>query len=290
MNPRISVVIPARNDATALARTVEWLRHLPGIRDAELIVAASGDPLGTMHAVRGRIQLLWPGASTRAALMNAGAASARGDVLFFVHADSLPPTNALALIDGALSDDRVVGGAFEHRFEEFLWSLRAISWINRIRYRLTQNYYGDQGLFVRASAFRALGGYRDLPLLEDLDFSRRLKCKGRTVLVRAPMVTSARRFLANGPWRTFFFIVWLLLLHSLRLETTRYAERWRGPANLSPGSPLPSDRRRAGTSQDAVWESIETHRSDLFPSGAVEPATFPSSRRTAETRAAGGRR
>jgi rSAM/selenodomain-associated transferase 2 len=290
MTPPISIVIPTRNDAAALARTVEWLCHLPGIREAELIVAASGDPLGTIRAVRGRMQLLWPGGSTRAALMNAGAASARGEVLFFVHADSLPPVNALPLIGDALSNDRVVGGAFEHRFAESHWSLRAISGINRIRYELTRNYYGDQGLFVRANTFRALGGYRDLPLLKDLDFSRRLKRRGRTVLVRAPVITSGRRFLANGPWRTFFFIVWLLSRYSLRLGTARYAERWRGPADLSPGSPWPSDRRRTGTWHDVARDPANAHRRGVFPCDGAAPRISPSSRRTGETHAAGGRR
>jgi len=75
--------------------------------------------------------------------------------------------------------------------------------------------------------FRALGGYRDLRLMEDLDFSQRLKARGRSVLVDAPVVTSGRRFLARGPWRTFFFIVWLLARWTLGLDTERYAERWR---------------------------------------------------------------
>jgi hypothetical protein len=136
----------------------------------------------------------------------------------------------------ALSDDRVVGGAFAHRFAEPAWSLRVISWINRIRYQLTHNYYGDQGIFVRASVFRQLGGYKDVRIMEDLDFTQRLKRVGRTVIVRVPMRTSGRRFLTRGPWRTFFFIVWLLLLHTLRLDTQQYAERWRGPADSPPGS------------------------------------------------------
>jgi hypothetical protein len=82
-----------------------------------------------------------------------------------------------------------------------------------------------------------MGGYRDLRLMEDLDFTRRLKRMQRTALIRVPLRTSGRRFLARGPWRTFLFIVWLLLLHTLRLDTQRYAERWRGPANRPPGSP-----------------------------------------------------
>jgi hypothetical protein len=171
--------------------------------------------------------------------MNAGAVVACGDVLFFLHADSLPPADAVALIDHALSDSRVVGGAFEHRFAEPAWSLRAITRINRVRYRLTRNYYGDQGIFVRASVFRQMGGYKPLRLLEDLEFSQRLKRMGRPVLIRVPLVTSGRRFLVRGPWLTFAFIVWLLLLHTLRLDTERYAERWRGPAERPPGSPWP---------------------------------------------------
>jgi hypothetical protein len=73
--------------------------------------------------------------------------------------------------------------------------------------------------------------------MEDLDFAQRLKRRGRSVLIRTPLVTSGRRFLARGPWRTFFFIVWLLARWTLRLDTQRYAERWRGPADRPPGAP-----------------------------------------------------
>ena len=231
-----SIVIPARNDAAALARTLETLERLDDRPRAEIVVAAAGDPDGTTRAVGKRVRLLWPEGATRAALMNAGAAAAGGDVLFFLHADSAPPPDALARIAAALADPRVVGGAFEHRFAEAAWSLRAINLVNRIRYRFTRNWYGDQGIFVRADVFRSLGGYRDLRLMEDLDFSQRLKRRGRSVLVRVPLVTSGRRFLARGPWRTFAFIVWLLTRWTLGLDTERYAERWRGRADGTPGA------------------------------------------------------
>ena len=232
----LSVVIPTRNDAAALGRTLDHLARLPGIEAAEILVAAAGDVEGTIAAVAGRARLLWPGGSTRAQLMNAGAAAAGGSTLFFLHADSFPPPDALALIERVLGDPRAVGGAFEHRFAEPVWSLRAITWINRVRYRLTRNYYGDQGIFVRTDVFHALGGYRDLALMEDLDFTQRLKRRGRSVLITTPLVTSGRRFLARGPWRTFGFIVWLLALWTLGLDTQCYAERWRGPAGRTPGS------------------------------------------------------
>ncbi len=245
--PRLSVVIPVWNDAAAVGRTLDHLVGLPGMAGVEVIIAASGDPAGTERAVAGRARLLWPAGSTRAALMNAGAVAACGDVLFFLHADSLPPAGAVTLVDQALSDPRVVGGAFEHRFAEPAWSLRAITRINRIRYRLTRNYYGDQGIFVRAAVFRQMGGFKPLRLLEDLEFSQRLKRIGRSVLIEVPLLTSGRRFLARGPWLTFSFIVWLLLLHTLRLDTQRYAERWRGPADRPPGSPWPRGVLKEGT-------------------------------------------
>jgi rSAM/selenodomain-associated transferase 2 len=234
--PLVSIIIPSRNDSDTLARTLAHLDGLPGIEHAEIVAAVAGDSGAAERAPTPRARLLRPGGSTRAELMNAGAAEARGEVFFFLHADSLPPSDALAHIETALADPRVVGGAFEHRFAERVWSLRAINLINRARYRLTRNWYGDQGIFVRADIFRALDGYAPLALLEDLDFSQRLKCRGRSVLIRAPLVTSGRRFLARGPWRTLGFIVWLLALWTLGADTERYAERWRGPADAAPGS------------------------------------------------------
>jgi rSAM/selenodomain-associated transferase 2 len=241
----ISLIIPARNDAEALARTLDHLDTLAGRDAIEVIVAAAGLADDTRRAVGGRARLLAPPGSTRAALMNAGAAVARGDVLWFLHADSLPPRDALALITRALANERVVSGAFAHRFTEPTPSLVAINAINRLRYRLTRNYYGDQGIFVRAAVFRELGGYPDLALMEDLILSQRLKRRGRPALIAAPLQTSGRRFLARGPWRTFAFIVWLLALHTLGLDTQRYATRWRGPADRSPGSPWSSSTRRS---------------------------------------------
>jgi rSAM/selenodomain-associated transferase 2 len=236
MGPLISIIIPARNDALALQHTLDHVQQLNGIAAVEILVAASGDLRSTEQAVAARAQLIWPARSSRSALMNSAADVASGDILFFLHADSLPPRDALERIGSLLQDPRILGGAFEHRFLETSWSLRAISWINRRRYWLTGNYYGDQGIFVRASVFRNLGGYRDLGLMEDLDLSQRLKRRGRTALIRSPLVTSGRRFIERGPWRTFAFIVWLLFRQTLRLDTQRYARRWQGPPDGVPGT------------------------------------------------------
>ena len=237
MDSLISIIIPARNDAQALGLTLDYLTRLHGIETAEIIVAASGDVKATEQAVAGRARILGPSGATRAALMNAGAAVAVGDVFFFLHADSFPPLNALTEIRRVLRDRNVLGGAFEHRFAETVWSLRLISWINRRRYFLTRNYYGDQGIFVRAGIFREMGGYRDR-FMEDLDFSQRLKKLGRTKVIPFPLITSGRRFLTWGPWRAFSFILWVLFCHSLRFDTERYAAHWdaRGEKSLNQGN------------------------------------------------------
>lgn len=246
MNPRISVIVPARNDAQALGRMLERPATRTALESAEVIVAACGDRAGTERAAGGRARVLWPPGSTRATLMNAGAAAARGEIFFFLHADSLPPPDALARIEQALADPNVVGGAFEHRFAEPVRSLRLISWVNRRRYRITRNYYGDQGLFVRAAVFRRLGGFRDLALCEDLDFSRRLKRLGRTAVIPVALPTSGRRFLARGPWRNLAFILWILFRYTLGLGIEHLAQRYHGPADAPPGSPWPDPGNTGG--------------------------------------------
>jgi len=223
----LSIVIPVRNDATALKCTLDHLDALPLGGAIEVIVAACDDVERTRTAVANRAILIWPDESTRAALMNAGATIARGDTLLFLHADSLLPLNAWALIGAALRSPDVVGGAFEHRFIERDWRLSIISAINRVRYRLTRNYYGDQGIFVRTEVFHQLGGFRPLSLMEDLDFSQRLKRIGPTRLIGIPLQTSGRRFLSRGPWRTLLQCGLLVTLWTFGGNTERFAERWR---------------------------------------------------------------
>lgn len=243
--PRLSVIIPARNDATALAMTLDHLDRLDGRTTIEVVVAASGAVEDTRRATEGRARVIWPDGSTRARLMNAGAAIARAPIFLFLHADSAPPLDALVRIEAALRAGPAIFGAFEHRFAEAHWVLAAVSAINRVRYRLNGTFYGDQGIFVRAVSFRQVGGFADIALFEDLDLSERLKHLGPSALAHATLVTSGRRFLARGALRTVGFCTWLVLLRTLGRDTERYAERWRGPADQPPGSPWHASGRAA---------------------------------------------
>jgi rSAM/selenodomain-associated transferase 2 len=223
----ISIVVPARNEAAHLGATLAYLREHAPPTLAEVIVAEAGSLDATADVARRWATVVHGHDSTRAALMNAGARAARGDVLFFLHADSIPPPDFLALIRAALADPLAVGGAFDHQFTEPVLGLWLVSTIDRIRFRLTKNYYGDQGIFVRRAVFNKMGGFPDRAILEDLEFSRRMKRFGRTVLIPRPVRTSGRRFLNGGITRTFLWIVWLLALYTLRLDTERYAATYR---------------------------------------------------------------
>ena len=116
--PQLSIVIPCRNDAVALRATLDGVSRLQRAQATEVIVAAAGDEARTRDAASGRARLVWPRGSTRAELLNAGAALARAPVLLFLHAESHLPSDAVALIERALRDPAVLSGAFEHTFSE----------------------------------------------------------------------------------------------------------------------------------------------------------------------------
>ena len=208
-SPELSIVIPVLDEAarieaafTSLPKDgggIEVLVVDGGSRDGTLEaaerarprLAARGIPLHLLSSVRGRgIQ------------MNAGAARARGAVLLFLHADTLLPADALPAVRRALSRPGVVGGGFRHRFREGGLRLGMVSSASNLRSRLRGTFYGDQAIFVRRSAFEALGGFLPVPIFEDVEFSARMRRAGRTVLLPVPIRTSGRRFLSGGVVRT----------------------------------------------------------------------------------------
>lgn len=189
----VAVVVPALNEERCIEACLASVLAQDGSAEVMVVDGGSGDataalaaPLApVLHAPRGR-----------ARQMNAGARATRGDPLLFLHADSRLPPGAFAAMRAALADARTVGGTFSLRFEPETPLLRAYAACTRLGPRIF--HYGDQGIFVRRTVFDALGGYRDLPLMEDVDFLRRLRGVGRTVLLPLPVTTSARRFQRHG--------------------------------------------------------------------------------------------
>lgn len=195
----ISVIIPARDEEAVLPAT---LAALAGEEVHEIIVA-DGESRDTTVAVARRhgatVAACPPG---RGRQLNAGAALASGEILFFLHADTLPPAGFAAEIRRVLATPGVIAGAFRLGIAGERPALRFIEFGANLRARLFGLSYGDQGLFLRAADFRNLDGFRELPLCEDAELMRRLRRLGKVRLARTAVRTSARRWFRLGILRT----------------------------------------------------------------------------------------
>ncbi|MBI4216629.1 MAG: TIGR04283 family arsenosugar biosynthesis glycosyltransferase [Chloroflexi bacterium] len=204
----MSIVIPVLNEASTIAGTLGRVLALEGNYEVIVVDGGSSDPTVAMASRYARVLSSSRG---RAWQMNLGASEARGDVLLFLHADTLLPQGALAAMECALRDPRVVGGRFQLRLDHPGWIYRAIAFSINLRDRFFGGFTGDQGIFVRASVFRALGGYCEITLMEDLDLGKRMTRVGRAARVPLKVVTSARRWRRDGVLRTVL-LMWLLRL------------------------------------------------------------------------------
>lgn len=220
----LSVVVPVLNEAAYIERALTGLaRTCPG---AEVIVVDGGSTDGTPDLVRRfpRVTLI-EAARGRARQMNAGARIAAGSAFLFLHADTALPPGAQAVIERALRVPGVVGGRFDVRFDNPRPIFTLIAAMMNLRSRLTGICTGDQALFVGRRAYEALGGYPDIPLMEDIAFSRRLKRRGRIVCLRLRVVTSARKWEGEGVLRTIVLMWRLRLLHCVGVRPARL-HRW----------------------------------------------------------------
>lgn len=207
MTPLLSVVIPVRNEAQALPCLLD---DLAGLRaaGAELIVVDAGSSDGTCELAQGRVDQLLSTEPGRALQMNAGAAAARGEYLWFVHADTRISSESLSSLQAALGA-RPLWGRFDVRLSGSGLALWVIGWMISLRSRISGIASGDQGIFVLRERFSALGGYASIPLMEDLQLCRRLKALARPCCLRPPLLTSSRRWEQHGIWRTVL-LMWCL--------------------------------------------------------------------------------
>jgi len=197
----ISVIIPTFNEARQLPASLAAIQMNQNAYEVIMVDAGSFDATIDVARAHGA-RVVSSDVRQRASQMNLGAQSAEGDVFLFLHADTRLPQNGLEEIEYAMAKERVVGGGFARRYDSPSWFLRGTCMLAGLRTRLTGWFLGDQAIFVRREVFEILGGFRDLNLFEDLDFSRRMRCAGRVVTLRPPVISSARRFSLCRPWWT----------------------------------------------------------------------------------------
>lgn len=205
--PKVSIIVPVWQEEASIEAT---LANLQPWRKAghEVIVVDGGSEDRTRERARSLCDRLLTSPPGRAIQMNTGAADARGDLLLFLHADTRLPTGALDEL-GSFYQSRRHWGRFNVRLSGQRPLYRTIAWFMNRRSRLTGIATGDQAIFVRRSVFEALRGFAPLPLMEDVEFTRRLKLVSPPYCVRQPVITDSRRWDAGGPWRTIF-LMWRL--------------------------------------------------------------------------------
>jgi len=228
--PLISIIMPVRNEAAAL------VAHLPELiqqaRHSEIIVV-DGDSYDSSvtfaKALGVRVQ---QGPANRAQQMNAGAAIATGDILLFLHGDTRLPADFEAQIRQTLALEGVVAGAFELHIDGEGAGLRRVEWGVRQRSKWLGLPYGDQGLFLARSQFEALGGFADLPIMEDFELMQRVKQLGRVAIAPAAVTTSGRRWQRLGVQRTTLINQGMLLGYALGIPPAVLARWYRNPGKI----------------------------------------------------------
>ncbi|NOZ61363.1 MAG: glycosyltransferase family 2 protein [Calditrichaeota bacterium] len=193
---KISVVIPTLNEAKNIRSLLAYLKNLDS--DLDLIVADADSHDGTAELAAPLAKVVPSQRRGRGAQMNAGAKRANGDIFWFIHADCFPHPDSVAALKKILSDPEVVGGAFEYSLDADGWFFRFAEFVSNHKNHVLQTFYGDMGIFVRRNVFQRMGGYKEIPLMEDMDFCTRLKKEGKIAILPLRIRTSARRWIEEG--------------------------------------------------------------------------------------------
>ena len=217
----ISIIVPCwREDAVSPETAARWLRHETV---AEILIATAGQAslYVPVEEPTPRLRIVHCSRPGRGHQMNEAARVARGEVLLFHHADTELTDAHFQSLRTALADPGVGGGAFRRQFDERHPHLRWLEPWEALRCRLFGPLFGDQSIFVRRAAFAALGGYADVPLMEDVEFTCRLRRHGGLRLLTPSIRTSPRKHLEQGRWRTTLKNAAFLLLYTCGVEPGR---------------------------------------------------------------------
>ncbi|MHB1566342.1 MAG: TIGR04283 family arsenosugar biosynthesis glycosyltransferase [Acidiferrobacter sp.] len=216
------IVMPVRNEEAGIMTQLQVLQTLRE-RGAEVVMVDGGSQDHTVRLATPWVDQLLHSVPGRARQMNAGARASKRPLLLFLHADTRLPSDADQQICDGLAHSGRYWGRFDVRIDSTRPTLCVVAAMMNLRSRLTGICTGDQALFVSRAAFEAAGGFSTLPLMEDIDLSRRLKRLSWPLCLRARVVTSARRWERCGVWRTIMLMWWLRLLYWVGTSPDRLA-------------------------------------------------------------------
>ncbi len=228
----ISVVVPSWRDTENLAALLPVLSRLDRVAET-IVVDASGDADSERIALACGATFFACAAPNRGEQMNLGAGAASEEVIVFQHSDTDLEDAHIAAIEAALSDPEIIGGAFYRKFDGRHPRLMWLESVARFLTRHGGTLYGDQSIFVRRDVFLKLGGFAKIPLMEDVEFSGRLRAAGKVAVLDPPVRSSARRHLRKGAWRTSIQNGLFIVLYHLGVSPHRL-HRWYYSAKTRP--------------------------------------------------------
>ncbi|AFY58001.1 glycosyl transferase [Rivularia sp. PCC 7116] len=222
---KISVIIPTLNESKNLKATLVSTQTSTNV---EVIVVDGGSDDNTVDIAESLGVKVISGYKNRASQMNAGAKNAKGDILLFLHADTLLPANFDGMIRTAMQQPSTVAGAFALRINAANIGLRLVEWGVKWRSRLFKMPYGDQAIFITKDKFNYIGGFPELPIMEDFELIRQLQKTGNITLIPVSVITSPRRWLKKGILQTTLINQIVIIAYFLGVSPARIRRWYRG--------------------------------------------------------------
>lgn len=227
MSDMISIILPVWKETSIINHTVANILSLDYKGDVEIIVVDGSAEGETIHALQNKGVRRAVSEKGRSRQMNTGATIARGGILFFLHADTLLPRDALRAISSVMQGRELVGGAFDLGIDSPRSVFRLIETAASLRSRITRVPYGDQGIFIRKDYFHAIGGFKEIPLMEDVDLMRRIKkAEDKICILPLKVKTSPRRWEKEGILRCTLRNWSLIALYYLGFPPEKLAKHY----------------------------------------------------------------